>query len=98
MNQLEESGFLTQQIKVSSKDGPPDSAAFLCLSSLKLEKEFGCILVKSKAESNERSISLRFLRLEVSVYSVYITSQFQTTFAQGWGGGGGKSVSRGDCE
>ncbi len=40
------------------------------------------------------------LRLEVSVYSVYIKHQFQTTFVHGWGGGGGKikSVSRGDCE
>jgi hypothetical protein len=28
------------------------------------------------------------LRLEVSVYNVYITNQFQTTFAQGEGGGG----------
>jgi hypothetical protein len=25
---------------------------------------------------------LRFLRLEVSIYNVYITNQFQTTFAQ----------------
>jgi hypothetical protein len=31
---------------------------------------------------------LRVLRLEVSVYNVYITSQFQTTFAQGVGEGG----------
>jgi hypothetical protein len=41
------------------------------------------------------------LRLEVSVYNVYSTNQFQTTFAQvggGVGGGGEKSVSRGDCE
>ncbi len=36
------------------------------------------------------------LRIEVSVYNVYITNQFQTTFAQD--GGGGKFVSRGDCE
>jgi hypothetical protein len=40
-------------------------------------------------------IILRVLRLEVSVYNVYITNQFQTTFAQG-GGGGVKSVSIGD--
>jgi hypothetical protein len=38
-------------------------------------------------------IILRILRLEFSVYSVYITNQFQPTFAQGWGGGGVKSVS-----
>ncbi len=30
---------------------------------------------------------LRVLRLEVSMYNVYITNQFQTTFAQGGGGG-----------
>jgi hypothetical protein len=29
---------------------------------------------------------LRVLRLEVSVYNVYITNQFQTTFAQKGGG------------
>jgi hypothetical protein len=34
-------------------------------------------------------VSGRNLRLEVSVYIVYITNQFRTT---------GKSVSRGDCE
>jgi hypothetical protein len=33
-----------------------------------------------------RGIILRVLRLQVSVYNVYITNQFQTTFAQGgWG-------------
>jgi hypothetical protein len=43
----------------------------------------------------ERTILLRFLgiiltvlRLQVSVYNVYVTNQFQTTFALGWGGGG----------
>ncbi len=36
------------------------------------------------------SIILRVLRLEASVYNVYITNQFQTTFAQA-GGGGGKN-------
>jgi hypothetical protein len=42
---------------------------------------------------HERTISLRFsgiilrvCRLEVSVCNVYITNQFQTTFAQGGGG------------
>jgi hypothetical protein len=51
------------------------------------------ILYRSRI--HERTISLRFLgiilrvlRLEVSIYNVYITNQFQTTFAQ-WGGGGG---------
>jgi hypothetical protein len=32
-------------------------------------------------------IIVRVLRLEVSVYNVYITNQFQTTFAQGRGRG-----------
>jgi hypothetical protein len=41
-------------------------------------------------------IMLRVLRLEVSLYNVFITNQFQTTFAQR--GEGVKSVSRGDCE
>ncbi len=39
---------------------------------------------------HEQTISLRFLgiilRLEVSVYKVYITNQFQTTSAEGGGG------------
>jgi hypothetical protein len=39
-------------------------------------------------------IILRVLRLEVSVYNVYITNQFQTIFA--WEVGA-KSVIRGDC-
>jgi hypothetical protein len=55
---------------------------------------------------HERTISLRFpgiilrvLRLEVSLYIVYITNQFQTTFAKGRGARGEvKSVSRGNCE
>jgi hypothetical protein len=37
-------------------------------------------------------IILRVLRLEVSVYNVYITNKFQTTFAQGGGGGINLSV------
>ncbi len=52
---------------------------------------------------HERTISSRFLgiilsvlRLEVSLYNVYISNQFQTTFAQGEAGV--KSISRGDCE
>jgi hypothetical protein len=42
------------------------------------------------------SINFRVIRLEISIYNVYITNQFQTTFAQG--GRESKSVSRGDCE
>ncbi len=52
---------------------------------------------------HERIVSLRFLgiilrvlRLEVSVYNVNITNQFQPAFTQG--GRGVKSVSRGDSE
>jgi hypothetical protein len=41
-------------------------------------------------------IILRVLRLEVSVYNVYITNQFKTTIAQG--GRGVKSISRGGCK
>ncbi len=47
-----------------------------------------------RSRIHERTISLRFLgiilrvlRLEVFVYNVYIINQFQTTFAQGGGGG-----------
>ncbi len=43
-----------------------------------------------RSRIHEHTISLRFLgiilrvlRLEVSVYNVYIANQFQTTFAQG---------------
>ncbi len=50
---------------------------------------------------HERTISLRclgiilrLLRLEVSVYIVYITNQLRTTFTRGEGR---KSVGRGDC-
>jgi hypothetical protein len=60
-----------------------------------------------RSRIHERSISssflgiiLRVLRLEVSVSNVYITNQFQPTFAQGGVGEGGgvKSVIRGDCD
>ncbi len=64
------------------------------LSSLKLEKEFVRILVNLKPKLMNVQISLRLLglilrclRLEVYVYNVYITNQFQTTFAQGEGWG-----------
>jgi hypothetical protein len=58
---------------------------------------------QSRSRIHVRTVSLRFLviilkalRLEVSVYNVYITNQFQTTFAQGRGGG--KIHSRDACE
>jgi hypothetical protein len=61
--------------------------------SMKIERNFReC----SEPKIHERTVSLRFLskilrvfRLEVSEYNVYITNQFQTTFA---GGGGGRYV------
>jgi hypothetical protein len=47
----------------------------------------------NRSRIHERTISARFLgiilrvlRLEVSVYKVYIANQFQTTFAQEGGG------------
>jgi hypothetical protein len=53
---------------------------------------------------HERTISLRVLgkifrvlKLAVFLNIVYITNQFQTTFAQGRRGGV-KSISRGDCD
>ncbi len=42
-------------------------------------------------------IILRVLRLEVSIYNVYITNQFQATLLKKEGEGV-KSISRGDCE
>jgi hypothetical protein len=57
-----------------------------------------------RSRIHERTISLRFLgiflrvlRLEVSIHNVYITNQFQTTFAQR-GRGEVKFVCIGDCE
>ncbi len=69
---------------------------FLTGSQRELEEEY-------RSRIHERTISLRFLgiilrvlRLEVSLYKVYITNQFQTTFAKK--GGVVKSVRRVDCE
>jgi hypothetical protein len=68
---------------------------FICGRSDSTVSEFAGIEPRSRI--HERTISWRFpgiilrvLRLEVSVYNVNITIQFQTTFAQG--GGGVKSV------
>jgi hypothetical protein len=71
---------------------------------VKHQKQTGVqIVLNPEAEFMNAQISLRFLgillrvlRLEVSVYNVYITNQFQTTFAQE--GMGVKSDSRGDCQ
>ncbi len=55
---------------------------------------------ETRSRIHERTISLRFLgiilrvlSLEVFVYNVYNTNQFQPTLLGGWGGEG-KSVSR----
>jgi hypothetical protein len=68
--------------------------------------ESGLYRTVFRSRIHERTISLRFLdkivrvlRLGVFVYNVYITNQFQTTFAQGGGGRVGvKSVRRSVCE
>ncbi len=61
------------------------------------------LICVSRSQIHGRTVSLRFLgiilrvlRLEVSSYNVYITNQFQTTFAQV--GRGVKSISKGVCE
>ncbi len=62
--------------------------------------------VKNRTEAEFMNIQLRFLAIilsvlltqEVYVYNVYITNQFHTTSAGGWGGGAVNSVSRGDCD
>jgi hypothetical protein len=54
--------------------------------------EFFCTSTRETA--TQKPNSLRVLRIEVSVYNVYITNQFPTTFAQGGRGEGGvKSAS-----
>ncbi len=60
----------------------------------------------TRSRIHERAISARFLgitlrvlRLEISVYNVYIANKFQTTCAQrGMGGGRSKIHLKGDCE
>jgi hypothetical protein len=62
----------------------------------KNHKQMHLFLIDSRSRILERTILLRFLgiilrvlRLEVTLFSVYITNQFQTTFAHGGGGEGG---------
>jgi hypothetical protein len=55
----------------------------------------GSIIHKGTISLRFLGIILRVLRLEVSVYNVNITNEFQTTIAKGEGG---KIRSRGDCE
>ncbi len=59
---------------------------------------FGFSLVNSiglRSRIYERTILLMFLGIILRVLSIYITNQFQPTFARG--GEGVKSVYRGDC-
>ncbi len=62
-----------------------------------IREHYECKLapIETRSRIHERTISSRFLgtilrvlRLEVSVYNVYITNQSQNTFARGGGGGG----------
>jgi hypothetical protein len=60
--------------------------------------QYVCVHGVARSQIHERTISLRFLgiilrvlRLEVSVYNVYITNLVQTTFAH-WKGGGGSKI------
>jgi hypothetical protein len=81
----------------------PDLKAIWILQFAKL----GEIKFFTQKPNNEHTIFLRFLgiilgalRLEFSVYNVYITNQFHATFAQGGGGRGWEgleSVRTGDC-
>jgi hypothetical protein len=65
-----------------------------CLSCFSGSLSFSNCSVSNGSHIHECTISLKFLgtsfrvlRLEVSVNNVYITNQFQTTFAQGGRGG-----------
>jgi hypothetical protein len=80
---------------------PQQDALSFCLAANSQQNQKFSAFYRSRI--HKRTISLRFLgmilkvlRLQVSVYNVYITKQFHTTFAQGVGGV--KSFSRGDCE
>ncbi len=80
---------------------PNSYQELMTLVTSRMRNHPGWLFTRSRI--HERTISLRFLgiilrvfRLEISVYNVYITNQFQTTFAQGVKGV--KSVSIGACE
>jgi hypothetical protein len=54
--------------------------------------QIGTSLIKrfhSLPSPRQKQNSLTHHFAQVSVYSVYITNQFQTTFVHGWGEGGG---------
>ncbi len=80
--------------------------SLISAGSISLDSTFNVMFIKGARwlwAFHERTLSLKFLniilrvlRLEVSVYNVYNTNQFQATFTQG--GGGVKSVSRDDRE
>ncbi len=86
--------FVTHDLQ----DPPLSSSTFLpfCLFALYREncqRYPSSLEEEDRSRIHERTISLRFLgiilrvlRLEISLYNVYITNHFQTTFAQ-WGAG-----------
>ncbi len=55
-----------------------------------------CRNFKRLREVEEIGHYLRVYRLEVSIYNVLITNQFQNHFFSRGGGGGVKTLSRGD--
>jgi hypothetical protein len=56
-------------------------------SFLKSPTQMGSLGINNSVTNISRLGTFNVLRLEVSVYNVYITDQFQTTFARGRGGG-----------
>jgi hypothetical protein len=71
-----------------------DNTPTLCRLVVALYSNKAHVRAEAEFINVKRTISLRFLgiilrvlRLEVSVYNVYITNSFQTTFARGGGGG-----------
>jgi hypothetical protein len=82
----------------------PNTEIKWCLNRIKLmkvSKKHTCLKPNSRTYNfvEVSGHNLIVLRLEVSVYNIFITNQFQTTFARGCGGGGGSNIrSRTDCE
>jgi hypothetical protein len=67
----------------------PESGAGLPAASSDIFSLYRRRIRESEISWSFLGIILKVLRLEVSVYNVFITNQFQTTFARGGGGGGG---------
>jgi hypothetical protein len=87
-------------LRTSLKNTCQSTLTYTCLSYLPFAKvphvEVPCTEAEFMNVQVRGGLIISVLRLEVSVYNVFITTQFQTTFAQG--GGGSKSVRRGDYE